>query len=96
MSVVNSPWSDDVNTLPHRQDLSGLKHFDGVELFTLDNCNNVDVLLGNDNAHLMWAKEERLGKNITDLHAILTPLGWLACGGQSSQEGSTAKVVEQI
>ena len=52
-AAVISPWVDDVETLPHKQDLSNLQHFDGVKLVTLDNCDNVDIIIGNDNAFLM-------------------------------------------
>ena len=58
VSVVNEPWSDDENTLPHKQDLSVYEHFNDIEIVCLDNCHSVDVLLGNDNAHLMYAKQE--------------------------------------
>ena len=40
-----------------------------------------DVIIGNDNAFLMWAKEERIGESFDEPHAIHTPLGWLASGG---------------
>ena len=73
VSVVNEPWSDDENTLPHKQDLSVYEHFNDIEIVCLDNCHSVDVLLGNDNAHLMYAKQERMGKSQTDPHALLSP-----------------------
>ena len=41
-AVVIPPWIDDVETLPHKQDLSNLQHFDHVKLFTLDNCNTAN------------------------------------------------------
>ena len=78
--VVNEHWSDDENTLPHKQDLSVYEHFNDIDIVCLDNCHSVDMLLGNDNAHLMYAKQERMGKSQTDLHALLSPLGWLAFG----------------
>ena len=59
-AAVIPPWVDDVETLPHKQDLSNLQHFDGVKLVTLDNCDTVDIIIGNDNAFLMCAKEERM------------------------------------
>ena len=71
VSVVNEPWSDDENTLPHKQDLSVYEHFNDIEIVCLDNCHSVDVLLGNDNTHLMYAKQERMGKSQTDPHALL-------------------------
>ena len=75
VSVVNEPWSDDENTLPHKQDLSVYEHFNDIDIVCLDNCHSVDVLLGNDNAHLMYAKQERMGKSQTDPHALHSPLG---------------------
>ena len=91
-SVVNEPWCDDVSTLLHMQQLSQFKHFDDVEILGLDNCNAVDVLIGNDNAHLMYANQERVGDSLTEPHAILTALGWLACGGRSGRSDRSAKI----
>ena len=93
VSVVNEPWSDDENTLPHKQDLSVYEHFNDIEIVCLDNCHSVDVLLGNDNAHLMYAKQERMGKSQTDPHALLSPLGWLAIGGKTSLSEVPVKVL---
>ena len=93
VSVVNEPWSDDENTLPHKQDLSVYEHFNDIEIVCLDNCHSVDVLLGNDNAHLMYAKQERMGKSQTDSHALLSPLGWLAVGGKTSLSEVPVKVL---
>ena len=84
VSVVSDPWSDDENTLPHKQDLSVYEHFNDIDIVCLDNCHSVDVLLGNDNAHLMYAKQERMGKSQTDPHALLSPLGSLAFGRKTS------------
>ena len=36
--------------------------------------------------------EERLGASRSDPHAILTPLGWLGCGGRSPYKESPVKV----
>ena len=91
-SVVNEPWCYDVSTLPHIQQLCQFKHFDDVEILGLDNCNAVDVLIGNDNVHLMYAKQERVGDSLTEPHAILTPLGWLAYGGRSGRSDRFAKI----
>ena len=60
-SVVNEPWCDDVSTLPHMQQLSQFKHFEDVEILGLNNCDAVHVLNDNNNAHLMYAKQERVG-----------------------------------
>ena len=70
-SVANEPWCDAVITLPHMQQLSQFKHFEDIEILGLDNCNAVDVLIGNDNAHLMYAKQERVGDSLTESHEIL-------------------------
>ena len=75
VSVLCEPWSDDENTLPHKQDMSVYEHFNDIHIVWLDNCHSVDVLLGNDNAHLMYAKQERMDKSQTDPHALLSPLG---------------------
>ena len=93
VSVVNEPWSDDENTLPHKQDLSVYEHCNDIDIVFLDNCHSVDVLLGNDNAHLMYAKQERMGKSQTDPHALLSPLGWLAVGGKTSLSEVPVKVL---
>ena len=93
VSVVNEPWSDDENTLPHKQDLSVYEHFNDIDIVCLDDCHSVDVLLGNDNAHLMYAKQERMGKSQTDPHALLSPLGWLAFGGKTSLSKVPVKVL---
>ena len=77
------------------QQLSQFKHFDDVEILGLDNCDAVDVLIGNDNAHLMYAKQERVRfflDSLTQPHAILSPLGWLACGGRSGRSNRSAKI----
>ena len=73
------------------QQLSQFKHFEDIEILGLDNCNAVDVLIGNDNAHLMYAKQERVGDSLTESHEILTPLGWIACSGRSGRSDESAK-----
>ena len=93
---MNKPWCDDVSTLPHMQQLSQFKHFDDVEILGLDNCDAVDVLIGNNNAHFMYAKQERVGDSLTETHAILTSLGWLACGGSSSKSDKSAKIFRTL
>ena len=42
-AAVILPWVDNVETLPHEHDLSDLQHFFGVKLFTLDNCDTVNI-----------------------------------------------------
>ena len=91
-SVVNEPWCNDVSTLPQMQELSQFKYFDEVEILDLDNCDAVDVLIGNDNAYLMYTKQERVDDSLTEPHAILTALGWLACDGRSSRSNRSAKI----
>ena len=93
--MTHSPWRDDMNTLPHRQDMSTFVHFKDVELFELPENKTVDLLIGNDNAFLMTMLEERVGASRSDPHAILTPLGWLGCGGKSPLEESPMKVCRQ-
>ena len=93
VSVVNKPWNDDKNTLPHKRDLSVYEHFNDINIVFLDNCHSVDVLLGNDNAYLMYTKQERMGKRQTDPHALLSPLGWLAFGGKTSLSEVPVKVL---
>ena len=92
-AAVIPPWVDDVETLPHKQDLSNLQHFDGVKLVTLDNCDTVDIIIGNDNAFLMCTKEERMEESRDEPHAIFTPLGWMASGGRSSLYARATKVL---
>ena len=41
---------------------------------------------------IMTVLEERVGASRSDPHAILTPLGWLGCGGRSPFEESPVKV----
>ena len=90
--VTNSAWQDDVETLPHRQDLNSFPHFEDVELYELPDDDTVDLLIGNDNAFLMTVLEERVGVSRCEPHAVLTPLGWLACGGKSPLEKQNVKV----
>ena len=90
--VTNKPWKDDLDTLPHKQDMSDYSHFNDVELLELTDRTSVDLLIGNDNACLMTVFEERVGVSRCDLHAVLTPLGWLACGGVSPLEKESVKV----
>ena len=90
--VTNKPWKDDIDTLPHKQDMSYYSHFEGVEMFELQDRTSVDLLIGNDNAFLMTVLEERVGVSRCDPHAILTPLGWLACGGVSPLEKESVKI----
>ena len=90
--VSNISWTDDKNSLPHKLDLSGLDHFSDVKIIELQNCETVGVLIGNDNACLMTVLEERVGRQISDPHATLTPLGWMAYGGMSPLDGSDVKI----
>ena len=90
--VTNSAWQDDVETLPHRQDLNSFSHFEDVELYELPDNDTVDLLIGNDNAFLMTVLEERVGVSRCEPHAVLTPSGWLACGGKSPLEKQNVKV----
>ena len=89
-AVVHEPWSDDAEGLPHRQLLNELKHFEDVDVFTIDGCDVVDVIIGNDNAFLMTVIEEKRGESRDEPHAIYTPLGWLASGGRAVLSSSVA------
>ena len=89
-AVVHEPWSDDAEGLPHRQLLNELKHFEDVDVFAIDGCDVVDVIIGNDNAFLMTVIEEKRGESRDEPHAIYTPLGWLASGGRAVLSGSVA------
>ena len=40
----------------------------------------------------MYAKQERVGDNLAEPHAILTPLGWLASDGRSDRSDRFAKI----
>ena len=40
----------------------------------------------------MYAKQERVGDSLTESHAILTPFGWLACGGRSGRSNRSVKI----
>ena len=90
--VTNCPWRDDIDTLPHRQNLSSYAHFKDVEMFELPDIDTVDILIGNDNACLMTVLEERVGLSRDEPHAVLTPLGWLGCGGGSPLDKKSVKV----
>ena len=72
--------------------MSDYSHFNDVELLELTDRTSVDLLIGNDNACLMTVLEERVGVSRCDPHAVLTTLGWLACGGVSPLEKESVKV----
>ena len=80
--VTNSAWQNDVETLPHKQDLNSFSHFENVELYELPDNDTVDLLIGNDNAFLMTVLEKRVGVSRCKPQSILMLLGWLACGGK--------------
>ena len=40
----------------------------------------------------MYAKQERVGDNLAEPHAILTSLGWLASGGRSDRSDRSTKI----
>ena len=90
--VTNSAWQDDVETLPHRQDLNLFSYFEDVELYELPDNDTVDLLIENDNAFLMTVLEERVEVSRCEPHVILTPLCWLACGGKFPLEKQYVKV----
>ena len=88
--VVHEPWSDDVDGLLHKQLLNELKHFEEVDVFTIDGFDVIDVIIGNDNAFLMTVIEEKRGESCDESHAIYTSLGWLASSGRAVLSGNVA------
>ena len=70
-----------------------MQHFDGVKLVALDNCDTVDIIIGNDNAFLMCTMEERMGESRDEPHAMFTPLGWMASGRRSPLYTRATKVL---
>ena len=52
----------------------------------------VNLLIGNDNAFLMTVLEEREGTDVRELHAVLSKIGWYACGDVSPPENTSAKI----
>ena len=77
-AAIISLWIIDVKTSLYKQDLSNLQHFDAVKLFILDNCDTVDIIIGNDNAFLMCTMEERTGESQDEHLAMFTPwVEWL-------------------
>ena len=93
-AIVVPPWSESGNNLPHNQDLSSYSHFKGASTFVLPHNSSVDILIGLDNSQLMTVLEERVGE-IDQPHAIMTPLGWIASGGNvgsDTQEITARKV----
>ena len=81
--VVNKPWKDDCNSLPHKLSLETYEHFIDVDIKLLNNCECIDLSIGSGNACLMTALEEREKPLRSDPHALLTPLGWCGYGGAS-------------
>ena len=79
-------------SLPHNQDLSSFEHFKDVHVIGLSNQNQVDVILGCDNSHLLHVKEEHAGKNIDEPRSILSEFGWCAIGGRFDSSIGTATV----
>ena len=70
-----------------------MKHFDGVKLFILYNCDTVDIIIDNGNAFLMCTMEERVGESQNEPHAIFTRLGWMASGRRSPLYAAATKVL---
>ena len=69
-AAVHEPWSDDVEGLPHKQLLDELKHFEDVDVFTIDGCYVVDVIIDNDNAFLMTMIKEKRGESRDEPHRM--------------------------
>lgn len=62
----------------HNRDLEDYTHLKGLNLPTVKD-RNVSLLIGQDNAHLILAKEVRKGRP-EELHATRTVLGWVVGG----------------
>ena len=74
--MAHTQCQDDVDTLPHRQDVSSYLHFQDIDLLHLPNNELVDLLIGNDNAFLMTALGEHERTNVRDPQAVLPKIGW--------------------
>ena len=90
--VAHTRWQDDVDTLPHRQDISSYPDFQDIDLLHLPDNESVDLLIGNDNALLITVLEEREGTNNRKPHAVLSKIGWYSCGGVSPLENALIKI----
>ena len=55
--VAHTPWQDDVDTLPHKLDVSSYRHFQDTDLLHLPVNDSVDSLISNDKAFLMTLLE---------------------------------------
>ena len=75
-------FADDENTLPHRVVTSNLEHFNGVNISTLPNRKNVDILIGQSDKSLLMVLEEREGLDVDEPNYVLTRLGPVASGGR--------------
>ena len=53
----------------------------------------MDIIIGNDNAFLMCAMEERMGESRDESHAIFIPLGRMASEGRSPLYAGATKVL---
>ena len=90
--VAHTPWQDDVDMLSQRQDVSSYPDFQDIDLLHFPDNESVDWLSGNNNAFLMTVLEEREGTNIREPHAVLSKIGWYACGGVSPLENAPVKI----
>ena len=87
-ALVMPTWSNQTYILPQNYDLSTYQHFEDVNIETLPNRKHIDILLGLDNSNLMMVLEERMGAQ-NQPHAIHTPIGWVASGGNTIEENLT-------
>ena len=62
--------------------LNGLKHFEDVNMFGIDNCN----------ARLMQVVEERNEDTPEEQQAVHTSLGWLACKEKFDLSGNNVRL----
>ena len=81
-ALVVPDFIDDINTLPHSVNTTGLDHFYGVEIPTIPHRKNIDILIGQSDKMLLTVLEEREGKKPDDPNYVLTRLGPIASGGR--------------
>ena len=79
--VARTLWQDDVDTQPHRQDVSSYPRLRNINLLHFPNNDLVDLLIDNDNAFLMTVLEEREGDDVKDPYDIFSKIYWYVCGG---------------
>ena len=81
-ALVVPDFIDDINTLPHSVNTTGLDHFYGVEIPTIPHRKTIDILIGQSDKMLLTVLEEREGKKPDDPNYVLTRLGPIGSGGR--------------